>query len=330
MMTMTLKLVDRGGYWHVAGKFMGKEVRKSTGKKISERGEAELFLASEIARAVAAKDNDSTLAKVLEEYRAKLYSGGKLTSQSGYMIDEWISLAGKLNVSQVNAGRIEELVMTGMSGLKANSIRRKLNVLSAAINYGAARGMCQTVKLMLPKVDDARDTHLTIEEVREFIEWLDVNKPEYKLAFMVLMDTGVRLGEMRKLRWRDITEDMVVVRSKVNGKTRLRSVPLSGRLKAEIAKHRGAPSALCFGDGKTEWKAASVLLGRTLKAWAKEAGVEDLRVHDLRHTFAYQCAFHGCDLGELQMLMGHANVAMTMRYRGFIMSKAKGVIDGFG
>jgi integrase len=66
-----------------------------------------------------------------------------------------------------------------------------------------------------------------------------------------------------------------------------------------------------------------------LRRWTTEVGIDDFRVHDLRHTFAWQCAFHGCDLGELQMLMGHANIAMTMRYRGFIMSKAKGVINEF-
>jgi integrase len=55
-----------------------------------------------------------------------------------------------------------------------------------------------------------------------------------------------------------------------------------------------------------------------------EEGEEtNLRVHDLRHTFAYITAKAGADLGDLQYLMGHSDVSQTMRYRGFIQSRAK-------
>jgi len=53
------------------------------------------------------------------------------------------------------------------------------------------------------------------------------------------------------------------------------------------------------------------------KAWEKiraAAGLEDVRFHDLRHTYAVHCAKAGMPLGELQQRLGHASIVMTMRY----------------
>jgi integrase len=326
---MTLKLKERDGHLHISGKFMGRTVRKSTGYTIGQRGQAEKALAKEITR-IASITGTISVEEALETYKTKMEMSGKFTTNSGYMIEQWAKLTAGMSVEYLTPSVIEDIVSKNMMRLKPSSIRRKLNVLSAAINLSARLKRCEPIKIMMPKVDDARDSHLNIEEIRDFLAWIEDNAPDYLFVFTLLIDSGLRLNEMRKLRWRDIDEDKILVRHKVNGKTRTRSVPLSRRLRAQVDKNRGAPSALCFeGKGGGEWTAASVTLGKVLRRWTTEVGIDDFRVHDLRHTFAWQCAFHGCDLGELQMLMGHANIAMTMRYRGFIMSKAKGVINEF-
>ena len=46
----------------------------------------------------------------------------------------------------------------------------------------------------------------------------------------------------------------------------------------------------------------------------KVAGLEGVRFHDLRHTFATNLVDDGVDLHTVQELMGHADVSMTMRY----------------
>ena len=55
-------------------------------------------------------------------------------------------------------------------------------------------------------------------------------------------------------------------------------------------------------------------------------GAASLRVHDPRHTFAYLAAQAGADLGDLQQLMGHAGLSMTLRYRGFMPNRSRDVI----
>lgn len=46
----------------------------------------------------------------------------------------------------------------------------------------------------------------------------------------------------------------------------------------------------------------------------REAGIEDVRLHDLRHTVASQAAINGVPLPVVARLLGHSDVAMTMRY----------------
>ena len=46
----------------------------------------------------------------------------------------------------------------------------------------------------------------------------------------------------------------------------------------------------------------------------REAGIEDVRLHDLRHTVASQAVLNGVPLTVTARLLGHGNVAMTMRY----------------
>ena len=50
------------------------------------------------------------------------------------------------------------------------------------------------------------------------------------------------------------------------------------------------------------------------KKMRKLAGIEDVRLHDLRHTFASQAAMQGIPLPVVARLLGHTQVQMTLRY----------------
>ena len=131
---------------------------------------------------------------------------------------------------------------------------------------------------------------------------------------------------------------MVKVRKKSGGrktKTLTRDIPLTADLQevADTFSRKKSNDRFFWynGEADREWTGrhgVSTTLNRVLregceKIGATFEGVATLRVHDLRHTFAYLTAKAGADLGDLQYLMGHADLSMTMRYRGFIQSRAR-------
>ena len=100
------------------------------------------------------------------------------------------------------------------------------------------------------------------------------------------------------------------------GKTIYREIPLTDDMIK--LRDRGLPKLNVFNSPQV----ASATLGNILKKACDELGYERIRLHDLRHTFAYLTAKAGADLGDLKYLMGHSDIAMTLRYRGFIPSRA--------
>ena len=56
---------------------------------------------------------------------------------------------------------------------------------------------------------------------------------------------------------------------------------------------------------------------QTLSLWdsvRRDAGIEDVRLHDLRHTLASHAVMNGVPVPVVSRLLGHSNVRMTLRY----------------
>jgi len=152
----------------------------------------------------------------------------------------------------------------------------------------------------------------------------------------LMVDAGPRLSEAIEVRWPDVDLKVgeLTIRKKVNGEPRTRVIKLSPRLWKALKWAKEQKWKVPFGDEKGEplrdrWQVQDHVT-KALNVWLEKKGIVDFRLHDLRHTFAYQCGYHGIDLGDLMALMGDSNIAMTMRYRGFIKSRASVVVGSFG
>ena len=148
--------------------------------------------------------------------------------------------------------------------------------------------------------------------------------------FLTAAFTGLRLGELLALRWRDVDFAGRVARVRASyshgalttpKSGKVRSVPLGGDVAAALAR---------LGDG-SRWTADDDLvfagelggfldgsaLRRRYKAALKRAGLRPLRFHDLRHTFGTRMIGRA-DILRVKEWMGHANVQTTMRYLHFV------------
>ena len=137
---------------------------------------------------------------------------------------------------------------------------------------------------------------------------------------------GLRLGELRALRWRDVDFDLRVVHVRRSYSGASEDVPKSGRVRAvpmvdqvartleDLSRRERvvAPGDLVFPGPEGEFMDDSALRRRYYAA-LEAAGVGHLRFHDLRHTFG-TLAVQEFPLSDVKAYMGHADIATTMIY----------------
>ena len=131
-------------------------------------------------------------------------------------------------------------------------------------------------------------------------------------AIRLLMLTGCRLSEIQTLRWEDVNLEAAEIRLR-DGKTGARMVPLSGAAVSVL-------SALPRPEDNP-WvivgKKAGAHLTDLQHPWRRiraRADLDDVRIHDLRHSFASRALALGESLPMIGKLLGHTQVQTTARY----------------
>ena len=131
-------------------------------------------------------------------------------------------------------------------------------------------------------------------------------------ALRLLMLTGCRLMEVLTLRWDDVDRRAGELRLR-HAKTGARMVPLTPTAAAVLSGIGRVPgSPWVFPGGKPGNHVAQLT---TYWKWMrKRAELEDVRIHDLRHSFASRALALGEGLTMIGRLLGHTDVGSTARY----------------
>jgi integrase len=137
------------------------------------------------------------------------------------------------------------------------------------------------------------------------------------------VDSGGRLSEILGLDWRNVELEHKLVRFVDTKNGEDRTVRLCDRACATLASL-----------GPREKGPVFVYRGRPIKsvkaafnAARQKAGVENVRFHDLRHTFASRLVQGGVPLYDVMHLMGHKSLDMAQRYSHLAPDYQKGAID---
>ncbi len=189
---------------------------------------------------------------------------------------------------------------------------------------------CRHVKVYKER---PRERFLTPEEtdrLGEVLHEAEVEMPSAVAAIRLLLLTGCRLSEIPTLRWEYIRAGCIEL---PDTKTGRRAVPLGPAARAVLD---GLPRE----DGNP-WVIAGKLPGAHLtdlqRPWRRiraRAGLEDVRIHDLRHSFASRALALGESLTMIGKLLGHTRVQTTARYahlaRDSMQSAAARVTESIG
>ena len=136
--------------------------------------------------------------------------------------------------------------------------------------------------------------------------------PSALAILKLLIFSGARKGEIESLKWKDV--DFVTGYLRLSdSKTGQKTIPLNaGALKilSELDQLEGSDYVFPAYRGNGNYVGAS-------KVWRRirtMAGLEDVRLHDLRHSFASIAVSGGASLPIIGALLGHVNSATTQRY----------------
>ncbi len=126
----------------------------------------------------------------------------------------------------------------------------------------------------------------------------------------LLLLTGCRKSEIVTLLWKDIGENAIRLS---DSKTGPRAVPLNAPARAILERQAKGASEFVFPSPRDRSRPRSV----DLRLWCsvrRQAGIEDVRLHDLRHTYASHAVLSGVPLPVVSRLLGHRQPSMTLRY----------------
>lgn len=166
-----------------------------------------------------------------------------------------------------------------------------------------------------PKPERGRVRFLSDEDRKNLLVRCQADENPYLYTVVVFaLLTGARQSEIMGLQWKDIDfkRRRATFHDTKNGERR--SVPLVKQaydLLNAMSKLRRIDSSYVFArkDGKKPMEIR--------KRWEKavrDAGLEDFRFHDLRHTAASYLAMNGASLLEIADILGHKTLSMVKRY----------------
>ena len=201
--------------------------------------------------------------------------------------------------------------------LSPQTVKHVLNLLTWIINFGVKNNLCQGISFHIqkPTVNNQRTEDLTPEQLKKLLDAIekDTNIQVANMMKLALF-TGMRRGELFKLKWNDIDFDrgFIRIRDPKGGQDAL--IPMNDTAHKLLKSHPRLNSDYVF-PGKNGNQRTNVR--HSVNKIKKEADLpDDFRpLHGLRHVYASMLASSGkVDMYTLQKLLTHKSPLMTQRY----------------
>lgn len=219
-------------------------------------------------------------------------------------------------------------------------VGRSTRTLSAMLNWAMKRELIKDnpAARVAKAPDKLRERFLTDEEAVTLFETLDEMealaeiRPDHADLFRLIALTGARLAEIRDLAWAEIDFARPAItlqpeRHKA-GRTGRKVINLNAAA-VDILKRRKNETAWVFAK-PSPFKGPIETPRHAWRAVIKRAKFADLRIHDLRHTFASLLIKDGHSLAFVQKALGHSRPEVTARYAHLKDEATRAAFDHVG
>lgn len=243
---------------------------------------------------------------------------------------------GKINLSRINNDLISKFIydkiQTGNSithqGLGNKTIKDIVTVLKQITKYGNIY-----INVNSPKIQKKSVSILELKEQKKLEKYIFTNKNYTNLGILLSLYTGLRIGEVCALQWKDIdikkstlTVNHTVLRIKdLNSTTRSRTKIVINEPKTDNSKRIiPIPSSIMdyvkdlkskdnyYVISNSEKNIEPRIYYEKYKKILKELNMEKYNFHILRHTFATRCISLGFDPKTLSEILGHSDIKITL------------------
>jgi integrase len=172
--------------------------------------------------------------------------------------------------------------------------------------------------VMAPKFRDERTQHLSPDQFRRM---LAASPEKMRPIFALLTATGMRRSELVECLWKYVEGSRILLPTSKNDEPKeVHLNVFAQRVLASIPQ--GEPEARLFPGVSPE--AVSMAFHRVCKT----LGIGDIRLHDLRHTFATWLRQRGTDLDIIASQLGHRDLRMTKRYARIASGQVRDAVSG--
>jgi integrase len=290
------------------------------------------------------KDTHEKQMPTVEEYgevyieaHEKKQKPNAIKSRRQIMNANVLPVFGHLRLDQIRQVDIDMFQADMLESRAGKTVNNILSALSSLMKYALKNGVLKEMRLsFFLKAQDREIQGATSEEIEALLEATDDQR--YRVAILLGSEAGLRVGEIRALRWQDINEiggTILVCRSfdasgnlttPKNGKSR--SVPLTESLADELTQLTQLGETVLT-------KLAS---DQPLSYWAVRDKMHDIYEaaevtpkmvwHSLRHAYCSRLAAEGVPINIIKELAGHASIETTLKYMHTSMDAKKEAIAG--
>lgn len=271
------------------------------------------------------KDAPLNLSPTLEAFAKNDYISYVKTYKKSWEMDisrirnHLLPYFGTMCMKDIEKRDVVQLINDQLPTYKPGSINRVIILLRYMFNLAIkweVEGVFRnpTAGIPLLKENNQVERFLSAEEAKALLIAIKASKnPMLQHIVSMLILTGARKREVLDAKWEDFDMERTSWRIPNTKAGKARIVPLSDAATALLTKLRKKKRSPCaFANPITLKPYKSIYY-----SWhtaRKEAGLDDVRIHDLRHSFASFLVNAGRSLYEVQTLLGHTQIKTTQRY----------------